>query len=263
MIRDYDPELYDILHPGSFGDIEWYRKLAGDLGGPVLELGAGTGRTLLPIARDGIEIHGLEENEEMLAALRNKVESLPGEYRERVRCFQGDMRDFELPHRYRLITIPFRAFLHNRTRKEQLACLVLCHRHLLPGGSLALNVFHPSLEYMSRNTGAFEGLWRWIGETEDPRGGRIVQSMAAGYDTVHQQIKCFLRYEHVDDHGRLQSTHLQRLEISYLYPGDLRDILGAAGFVDLLIEGGFEGGMPDKEGCELVVRARKPEAGDS
>ena len=57
MSTNYDPELYDQVTPASVGgDLEWYLSLARAAGGAVLELGAGTGRTLLPIARAGVEI---------------------------------------------------------------------------------------------------------------------------------------------------------------------------------------------------------------
>ena len=80
----------------------------------------------------------------------------------RISVHQGDMRSFALGRSdTRSSIIPFRAFLHNLTRDDQLAALRCAHAHLRPGGELALNVFHPSLEYMAANAGASAGVWRW------------------------------------------------------------------------------------------------------
>jgi len=69
----YNPELYDAVTPASVqGDVAWYRRKAKECGGPVLELGAGTGRITLGIAQDGVPIHALDASQCMLDALRGK-----------------------------------------------------------------------------------------------------------------------------------------------------------------------------------------------
>ena len=158
----YDPELYDLTAPDTFrGDVDWYRRKAQEAGGPILELGASTGRITLPIAQDGLAIHALDADRGMLAVLRRKVAALPEDVRQRISVVEGDMRAFRADVKFSLIIIPFRAFLHNLTLDDQLACLQRAHEHLQPRGRLAFNVFHPSLEYMARHAGALEGVWRW------------------------------------------------------------------------------------------------------
>ena len=69
----YEPDLYDLTTPVSFrGDLEFYRRKAKESGGPVLELGAGTGRITIAIARDGVAIHALDANAAMLGQLKRK-----------------------------------------------------------------------------------------------------------------------------------------------------------------------------------------------
>jgi len=261
MENNYDPEIYDIMHSESFGgDIEWYCQLASIQGGPVLELGAGTGRTVLPIAQAGIEIHALEKDQGMLEKLRSKLSNESPETQKNVKIIEGDMRQFDIPTRYKVIQIPFRTFLNNRTHEDQLSCLHCCHSHLLSDGVLAMNMFHPSLDYMSQNRGSFEGVWRWRGEQVHPEGGIIVQSESNRFDTVKQQVSSRLRFEHFDRSGNLLSVHLQLLELSYLYPGDIRDLLNEAGFSSIQIWGGFDGRVIDRDGGELVVQAHKSDA---
>src|SRR6187551_1094930 len=145
----YHPDLYDIVTPASFrGDTEWYVAKALDAGGPILELGAGTGRITLQIAQAGCRIHALDADRAMLDRLQQKLTSLPPDVRERVSITAGDMRSFVLAERFALVIAPFRAFVHNLTEQDQLACLVRVREHLRPGGHFAFNVYHPSLEYM-------------------------------------------------------------------------------------------------------------------
>lgn len=255
-INNCQAEIYDILHPGSLGgDVEWYARLGCRTGGPVLELGAGTGRTVLPIARAGIEIHALEKDPEMLEKLRARLQHESPETRKLVRCIEGDMRQFQLPERFQLVQVPFRGFLCNRTRDEQISCLRSAREHLLPGGIFAMNVFHPSLAYMSRNHGPLEGVWRYLGECSHPEGGAIVTSEANRYDTVSQTVSSRIRCEHFDAGGKLITTRMVRLELAYLYPGDIRDLLRESGFSEVQIDGGYAGEPIDREGAELVVRA--------
>ena len=71
MDATYDPDIYDFTTPDSvLGDVDWYRRKARECGGPVLELGVGTGRIALALARDGAEVYGLDSHPGMLGVLR-------------------------------------------------------------------------------------------------------------------------------------------------------------------------------------------------
>src|SRR5690349_450506 len=106
----YDAAIYDLFHAEDAPDVGFYLARAQATGGPVLELGAGSGRTLLPIARAGIAIDGLDRDRGMLEALRAKLAGTP-EVATRVDLHEGDMKSFALGRTYRAIHIPFRAFL--------------------------------------------------------------------------------------------------------------------------------------------------------
>ena len=184
------------MHPGSLqGDVEWYRRKAADSGGPVLELGAGTGRITIPIAEDGIRVSALDLDAGMLDKLRQKAAALSPDVRARISVHQGDMRSFALGDRFALVVIPFRAFLHNLTRDDQLAALRSAHAHLRPGGELALNVFHPSLEYMAANAGASR--WRLALACHAARWTEADSSC-----TRHHQVRHSKAAPRVDDSHR-------------------------------------------------------------
>lgn len=142
------PELYDETARGIPGDVEFYRDLAVASGGPVVELGVGTGRIAIPTAAAGVEVIGIDVVPEMLAVGRARAEAAG--VSPRLRFVEGDMRTFSLDVPVPLVTIPFRAFLHNLEDEDQLATLRACHRALQPGGRLALNVFNPDLSIATR-----------------------------------------------------------------------------------------------------------------
>jgi SAM-dependent methyltransferase len=252
----YKPELYDIVTPASFrGDAEWYRGKARECGGPVLELGAGTGRITLGIAQAGVPVHALDADPAMLDRLGQKLADLPPEVRDRVVVTVGDMAAFTLAERFALIIAPFRAFLHNLTEHDQLACLDRVREHLRPRGCFAFNVFHPSLEFMAQHTGALAGVWRWGGTFARADGGCIVRSESNRYDTVRQLVDSQHRYEEYAPDGILSRTSLHRLQLAYLYPPDLRRLLKQAGFESVRIAGGFDGRPFATDTDELVIEA--------
>ncbi len=136
-------EYYDYLPPVSGRlDLDFYLAYARMAGGPVLELGCGTGRILVPIAAAGCHIVGLDFSPFMLEQCRAKLEAQPKEVQDRVRLVQGDMTNFDLGEIFHLITIPFRPFQHLLYVDEQIACLRCVHQHLAPTGKLVLDLFH-------------------------------------------------------------------------------------------------------------------------
>lgn len=142
-------EFYDHVDPYRLReDVAFFVDMAKQSNGLVLEIGCGTGRVLIPTARAGFAIVGLDASSAMLTLCREKLAQEPQDVQSRVELSQGDMRDFTLGKQFSLVTIPFRPFLHLLTVEDQLACLSCIRRHLMPGGRLILDVFNPSLEFL-------------------------------------------------------------------------------------------------------------------
>jgi SAM-dependent methyltransferase len=150
MSNDYytDPrtaETYDAgmgAEADAMNDTPFYVGLAREAAAQdmaVLELGCGTGRVTIPIAREGIDVVGLDNAPAMLDVARRKAAADGLD----VTWVEADMRDFDLGRRFGLVIIPYRSFLHLLTDEDQRSCLAAVHRHLLPGGRLALNFFAP------------------------------------------------------------------------------------------------------------------------
>jgi SAM-dependent methyltransferase len=135
-------EVYDLLPRAQRrADREFYLSYARRARGPVLELGCGTGRILIPLAEAGFHVTGLERSPAMRARCRAKLASLPADVRRRLQVARGDMRRFRLRRRFALVIIPYRGFHHLLRAEDQMACLRAVRRHLLPGGVLLLDLF--------------------------------------------------------------------------------------------------------------------------
>src|SRR5262245_43617264 len=93
-------------------DVAFYVNAAKAYGGPVLELGCGSGRVTQAIAQAGFRVTGLDLSAKMLARAEEKVSALPAEVRSRVSLTLGNMTNFELDTKFPLVIIPFRPFQH-------------------------------------------------------------------------------------------------------------------------------------------------------
>lgn len=227
------------------GDVDFYRGLAREAGGRVLELGCGTGRVLLSIARDGIACTGLDSSQEMLEELRRK--SPP----ENLRLVQGSMQDFDLgSERFGLIFSAFRSFQHLLTVEDQLACLRAVRRHLAPEGLFAFDVFAPKLERVAllEEPEFEEARWR-EGETE------IVRFTSVRRDPATQVSDVTFRYERRRPGSPAQS-HAVRARMRHLFRYEIEHLLARTGFTDIQVFGGFDRRPFDYFSGETVVLAR-------
>ncbi len=139
-------KYYDIWYEDQDQDVQFYRQLAEQTGGPILECMCGTGRTLIPLAEDGFEVWGFDRSHTMLERLTAKMEQMDEELQHRVRVEHADMRAFRCSKRYRLIIVPFNAFLHLLEREGQETALRNVAEHLEEGGRFVMGIFNPRLD---------------------------------------------------------------------------------------------------------------------
>jgi SAM-dependent methyltransferase len=222
-------EFYDYVPPYSDrADIAFWTTAALEAGGPVLELGCGTGRVLIPTARIGIEIVGLDLSQSMLAVCKRKLADELANVRARVTLVEADMRDFQLGRQFALATMPFRPFQHLITVEEQMACLQAIHRHLMPGGRLILDLFNPSLPFLVDDSR--------LGEYGDepefglPNGRRVVRRFrTVRRDWLAQVQDVELIYYVTYPDGR-QERLVHAFPMRYLFRYEAEHLLARCGF---------------------------------
>ena len=141
MIYDDAPDLYDAHYLAYRDDLPFYARLAADAGGPVLELGAGTGRVTEALARAGHEVVAVDASPAMLARARERLSSA-GRL-DRVRLVEADMRRLDLGGLFPLVIAPFNALMHAYTLDDQDATLAGVVGHLGAGGLFAFDLYAP------------------------------------------------------------------------------------------------------------------------
>lgn len=251
-------EFYDeVTAYRERGDVAFFVDLARQADGPVLEAGCGTGRVLIPTARAGIAIDGLDSAPAMLNICRASLDREPPEVRARVRLHHGDMRAPALNGPYALITLPFRSFLHVLTVEDQLRTLSALHALLVPGGRLVLDIFNPSLPYLTDPRAITEPIVE--PDTALPDGRRLLRTyrvVSRDHITQTQLVEFGFRITEPD--GR---WHEQRdtFALRYIFRYEAEHLLERAGFrVEALYAGYDRQPYGSTYPGELVFVARRP-----
>ena len=130
---------YDAWCHSVTEDIDFYVRLAIESGGPVLEIGVGSGRIAVPTALAGIVVVGVDRSGPMLDLARAKARAQDVA----LNLVRADMRELPELGTFPLVTVPFRALLHLRDNAERLGVLRSLRARLERGGLLAFDVFHP------------------------------------------------------------------------------------------------------------------------
>lgn len=245
-VRGYiEPGLYDVAYASWTEDLPFYVGLARAADGPVLEVACGTGRVHLPMLRAGADVDGFDLHPGMLDVLRRKASALGLE----TRVVQADMRQFAMPRRYALVVIPFRAFLHNLTITDELRTLRRCREHLVPGGRLALDLFHPTFERLVEP----DSRWRLEKEFAHPSSGaRLALWSSATRDRVNQTMHVDMELRELGAEGDVVAAHPHSFDLRWIYRGEMELLLSAAGFARCEVAGGFDG-RPLLKDTDLMV----------
>lgn len=240
IARSYDAEYAVVRDPS--GDRAFYAELARETGGPVLELACGTGRVLLPIAREGIPCVGLDHSPAMLDVLRSK-DPPPN-----LELVEAPMTDFDLgAGRFRLIYAAFRGFQHLLGVDEQLATLACVRRHLAPGGVLAFDVFAADPARIAiAEVPEQEEVRAQEGDEEVRRFSTIRNDLAA------QVMRVRFRHERWRAGVKL-SDEATEIEMRWFWRFELEHLLARAGFALEAMYGGFDRRPYDAKKETIVV----------
>jgi len=250
-------DLYDHVVPyRDRADIDFFVDAARRAGSPVLEVACGTGRVLIPVARAGLEISGFDSSPRMLDVCRERLRHEPGEVASRVELTEADMRHFDLGRVFTLATIPFRPFQHLLTPEDQLACLECIRRHLVPGGTLIVDVFNPMLEALAKEPTGEE----ISGEADftTPDGRHVTRRYRiVAHDRVNQINDVELIYYVTHPDGR-EERLVHAFRMRYLFRFEMEHLLVRAGFeVEHLYAGYDKSALGSTYPGELVFVARK------
>jgi len=218
-----DPERYDAEYAFLAADCAWYTGKALEIGDPALVLGCGSGRVLFHLAAGGLKVDGLDSSPAMLDAARTRAALMKKEITERSGFYEGDMRAFSLPFRYRSVSIPLNGLMHLLTDDEMLACLFCIREHLAAGGRLLFDVTNPRKEILEAY-GDADGVP--IREFR-VRGVTYLQSERYSYDPRSRVSQTVFFYRPQDAGSPGFSC---RLRLRMYPPAEIDRLLSLAGF---------------------------------
>jgi SAM-dependent methyltransferase len=233
---EYDnvAEFYDSEYGDTTEDIPLYVEYARKQGSPVLELGCGTGRVLIPLAESGVEVWGLDTSERMLAIARTKIAALSREVASRIVLRLGDMREFSLSKKFNLIIVPFNTFLVMKTKEDREKALRRMREHLADKGLLVIHIFAPDYNLLVQGSTV-----RFNEITHRESGLPIGITTFSRYDHERQLIQVTRLFDIRRSDGVLE-RRVQRFTICYIFRYEMEHLLEKEGFQVVDVFGTFD-----------------------
>jgi SAM-dependent methyltransferase len=231
-------------------DLPFYLRCAREGGGPVLELGAGTGRVSAFLARAGLDVVGVELSRAMLQRARARRERL-GAAGRRLRFVQGDMSRLRVRGRFGTILVPFRAFNHLYTVERQLEALRGIRRRLADAGIAAIDLWNPDLAELREQGGRVRTSY----ERKDPRTGcRVVQRFRVMSDVPTQMGRLDYWWDVYRGRRRVRRDHAA-MRWRWFHRFEFEHLLARAGLDVKRVHGDFRGGALRERSEDLIFVA--------
>ena len=230
----------------SAEDVSLILDLARVTGGPILEVGCGTGRCLIPIIRKGYDTVGLDSSDAMLRQLHTKLKREPDEVRYRATPIQAEGQSFVVPLRFGLAFAAANSFTHYVRKDQQERFVENVFHHLRPGGLLIIDVFNPSHRQRS-----VKGMHRFeVGDFDVEHEDQIT-NFAEQTITVRTTVR-----------RQSVTVHNCSWTLRYVFRFELEHLLEKNGFEIEEVWGSYDKKPFDDESERLFVVARKPRDAD-
>jgi SAM-dependent methyltransferase len=233
---------------GMLGDVGHYLAVARRTGGPVLDIGCGTGRVAIPLARAGVSVWAVDVSAGMLARLEARLAREPPGVRQRVQPVRQDAAGLDLPERgFALAILPFNVLMLIPHLTAQRATLAAAAAHLAPGGELALDVMNPLTQDPGAQTRAVTATPRASPHTGNP----YIRHDLCGPMDADQRQRLYGWCEELLPDGRSTVTDFS-FHWRLIFRDELDAMLNEAGFTVTAVTGDF-GGAPWTAGSGRIV----------
>jgi SAM-dependent methyltransferase len=225
----------------------------------VLEVACGTGRVAIRLARDGVEVVGLDLSSAMLDVAREKSAGMSN-----IRWVQGDMRSFELGETFGLVIIPGHAFQNMLTAADQIACLESLERHLSPRGTLVVHLDHQNVGWLGDLTRDRGGVFETAEQFCHPKTGRQVRtSRAWSYEPSTQTAIAQTVWEEINADGEVADRwESGPIRLHCVFRFEMEHLLALTGFEVEAVYGNFFREELTDESTEMVWVAKNRRASE-
>ncbi len=246
VARFFDAEYADYME-----DLPALQAYAQRTGGPLLELGCGTGRLLMPLAQASYAVTGVELSPEMLRVARAKTAAAG--LAERVTLIEGDYVLTPLGGPYHFAFCVMNTFLHLLSQESQVAALRHWRQHLAPRGLLLLDIFQPDVRQLAE----LDGRMVWDKTWDDSSAGTTVMKfVTCTVDQAQQILHVTMIYDETGADGALRRT-MGPYDIHYMGRFEAQLLLEKAGYVLEAVYGGWDLSPYECHSDRIILVARR------
>ncbi len=248
-------EIYDLwasADPACKATHDYYLHLCGESTGVIVELGIGTGRIAVDVAKRGKDIIGVDISVPMLEQCR--LRAMKEGVLDRIKLIQGDIRTFKLHQKANLIIFPFRSIGHFLSLESKKQALQNIYSQLAPRGQFVFDhyVFY---EPWAKN---HDGISRLMYHSQIPNEGSLYIWDTYQYKYSLQQMDCTITIERTDKNGVVGSRIHCPLSFSWVYPEQIRQIAADVGFEFEAVYGDFFCNELTEASSEQIWLFRRP-----
>lgn len=243
---------YDYF--ASKDDLPFFRRLFLRLGGPVLDVGTGTGRVAVDLANAGLEVLGVDKSSYMLDVAREKLERQAPKVREKLAFIEDDMVNIVLERKFASILIGGGSFAHLLSSNEQLRCLRSMYKLLTAEGRLVLDLIPPSMDLLRGGTA--------VGRAVTVDGGiTLLRTIHSRCNLNSQRCLYTIIYEQYKG-GVLVERVLEESATSLLFPREALLLLAHAGYTQEHCWGDTSGSGFRPSSRRMIIIAKKNKLGN-
>lgn len=243
---------YDAENTDKDDDIPFYLQLAQEHGGPLMDIGCGTGRVMFPLAEAGYTVHGIDSEEQMLARAEARKASLP-DWASNAHFHHGDVINTDLDIKFKLMLVPYNGLMHFHTQSAQLTLLRRLRKWTADDGLMVLDLPNAGEVFATQDTDAIMMERTFI----EPESGHMVMQQSVSYlDRTTQLLRVTWIYDEITSDGSVRRTFAP-LVLYYYFFSEIKLLLAQTGFTVEAVYGDMDG-SPYEDGCERMVVIARP-----
>ena len=246
MTYRFAAKFYDLF--ASKNDLDFYKELALQSGSNALELGVGTARVAISLAKAGVIVVGIDNSVHMLKVAKEKLDNESEVIRAHVFLEKKDMKNFELNQSFPFVYIPASTFDHNITVEERRRTLDCVYNHLEKNGIFAFDLEQSPPSKPEKS-------W-WIDRKEVDDGEMVVRSIFTRRNTAKRMLSLDLFYDVYKD-GKLLERYHEYGEVAMISKNEIIPLLKENGFEVVGIYGDFDKSQYRKDSRKIVLVTKR------
>jgi SAM-dependent methyltransferase len=251
MADPYDQLIryYDAENAGFVEDFAAYSLLADRFGGPVLDVGCGTGRVAFQLVWQDVSVTGVDLSGQMLERARERARK----QKINIALLEGDIRQMALDGPFNLAILTYNTFMHFLDHENQIAVLERLASLIRPGGGLALDIVNPIETFGAPDMPGLV-IERTFGDPET--GQTVFQQSLASLDRVSQVMDLTWIYDRMAPDGQINRL-IVPLQIRYTFASEIELLLERTGWKGVECYGSYDFDPYEESSPRLFVVATR------